>query len=256
MRHYSASKPGGGFTLTELLVVCGVVAVLASLLLLPAARVKSKARNVRCMNLLWQIGRGLQMYVQDHKGYPPLTSSDLRTICFDRLYPYYPVSWTNAAWNCPNYVSRNGILSRDLLKTNSIGISYAYNYLGVTSWAGCPQSIRDLRLGLGHLDQGSGYEARVVAPSEMYAVADARCLLHHNLPAGAIKMTPWSLHDEAPPLHDEHVNVLFCDGHVGYVRRKDYLYPPRTAANWNIDHQPHPEAWAPPERWVDEGLDP
>lgn len=241
----------GGFTVTELLVVCGVVAVLASLLLLPAARSRSKARNAACVNLLRQIGCGLQMYVQDHDNYPPLTDSGAETVCFERLYPYYPVNWTNAAWNCPNYVSRDGILSRDLVVKHSVGISYAYNYLGVTSWHGCPKSIRALRLGLGHLVRNSEKEARVMAPSEMYAVADARCLVYdQKVMAGCIKMTPWRLHDEAPGLHDQHFNVLFCDGHVGLVQRKDYLYPPRTACNWNNDHQPHPEAWAPRDMWV------
>src|SRR5574337_750608 len=68
-------KPGG-FTITELLVVCGILAALASLLLLAVTRSRSKARNVACVNLLRQIGCGLQMYVQDHENYPPLTDSD------------------------------------------------------------------------------------------------------------------------------------------------------------------------------------
>ena len=247
MRQHSMSKPAG-FTVVELLVVCGVVAILASLLLPPATRSRSKARNTACVNLLRQIGVGLQMYLQDNQSYPPLTDSDNETICFERLYPYYPIGWTNAAWNCPEYVSRNGILSRDLVVKHSLGISYAYNNMGVTSWHGSPESIHQLRLGLGHLLRNSEKEARVATPSEIYAVADARCLVNQKAIAGCIKMTPWLVHDEAPALHGQHFNVLFCDGHVGLVLSKDYLYPPRTASNWNNDHQPHPEAWAP--RWM------
>ncbi len=40
-------------------------------------------------------------------------------------------------------------------------------------------------------------------------------------------------------------NIVFCDGHLSLVKRNDYLFPPRTARNWNRDNQPHPEAWAP-----------
>jgi hypothetical protein len=29
------------------------------------------------------------------------------------------------------------------------------------------------------------------------------------------------------------------------VKRSDYLFPPRTARNWNRDNQPHEEVWAP-----------
>jgi hypothetical protein len=43
-------------------------------------------------------------------------------------------------------------------------------------------------------------------------------------------------------LHD---NMLFCDGHVALLKRSDYWYPPRSASNWNSDHQPHPETRAP-----------
>jgi len=91
----------------------------------------------------------------------------------------------------------------------------------------------------------------------MYAVADARSETVHQGIAGVIKMSPWSFSShsyfgerEANPPHGRSYNVLFCDGHVVLVRRSDYLYPPRSAAQWNCDHQPHPEAWAPANLWA------
>jgi hypothetical protein len=44
--------------------------------------------------------------------------------------------------------------------------------------------------------------------------------------------------------------MLFGDGHVLLVNRSDYLFPPRTAHDWNRDNQPHPEAWAPRQMWA------
>jgi hypothetical protein len=38
--------------------------------------------------------------------------------------------------------------------------------------------------------------------------------------------------------------------HVALIKRKDYLFPPRTGQNWNKDNQPHPEAWAPTNQWA------
>lgn len=239
------------FSLLELLVVVAIIGILAALLLPALARAKEKARAVACKNLLRQIGLGLQMYVQEQGGYPPMAEAGTDTLCFDRLYPYYPVSWTNAGWNCPSYVANRGIISRAMVQTNSAGISYSYNYKGIaTSWPGCPKALFQLQLGLGHVPKNSAREPAVFAPSEMYAVADARCLSATEGIAGTVKMGAWAFEHETPPLHAQGYNILCCDGHVALVKRQDYLYPPRSAANWNSDHQPHPEAWAPASDWA------
>jgi prepilin-type N-terminal cleavage/methylation domain-containing protein/prepilin-type processing-associated H-X9-DG protein len=240
------------FTLIELLVVIAIIAVLMALLLPALSRAREKARSASCRNLLRQIGLGLQMYVSDNGCYPPLAEKRTTTLCFDRLYPYYPVSWTNASWNCPTYIANNGVVSRESVITDSAGISYSYNYMGiVTGWSGCPRTIFQLQLGLGHLPRNSKREPGILVPSEMYAVADARSVEIAGLGiAGQVKMCPWTLNRKAPPPHGPGYNMLFCDGHVVLVKRSDYLYPPRTASNWNSDHQPHPEAWAPVSSWA------
>jgi prepilin-type processing-associated H-X9-DG protein len=59
------------------------------------------------------------------------------------------------------------------------------------------------------------------------------------------------IHDEeAAAPHSDGYNMLFCDSHVELVKRKDYLFPPRSAPHWNRDNQPHPELWAPTSDWV------
>src|ERR1022692_1607778 len=97
------SSTSRAFTLVELLVVIAIIAILAALLLPALSKGKGQAQSVACKNLLRQIGLGLQMYVQDNGCYPPLAERGATALCFDRLYPYYPVSWTNASWNCPTY---------------------------------------------------------------------------------------------------------------------------------------------------------
>jgi prepilin-type processing-associated H-X9-DG protein len=238
--------------LIELLTVIAIIGILAALLLPALSKAREKARNTSCKNLLKQIGIGLQMYVSDYSCYPPLAEKGTTTLCFDRLYPYYPASWTNDSWNCPTYMANNGIVSRNRVMTSSEGISYAYNYMGIaTGFAGCSKSIFQLRLGLGALPKFSKKEPGVLAPSEMYAVADARAVeLGGQGIAGCIKMMPWTLDRETSAPHGPGYNILFCDGHVILVKRNDYLYPPRAAANWNSDSQPHPEAWAPASLWA------
>jgi len=244
----------GAFTLVELLVVIAIVAVLLALLLPALSGAREKARCVACKDRLRQIGLGLQMYVSENGWYPPLAEKGTTTLCFDRLYPYDPVSWTNARWNCPTYVADDGVVSRDMVMTNSAGISYSYDYMGMaTGFSGCPKSIFALRLGLGGLPKHSKREPGVLVPSEMYAVADARSVqLAGPGIGGQIKMWPWSITYavETRPPHGPGYNMLFCDGHVVLVKRSDYLYPPRTATDWNSDHQPHPETWAPVNLWT------
>ena len=60
-----------GFTLVELLVVIGIVAVLLALLLPAVARARQSAMRSACMSNLRQIGAGLIAYATDHKGWFP-----------------------------------------------------------------------------------------------------------------------------------------------------------------------------------------
>jgi prepilin-type processing-associated H-X9-DG protein/prepilin-type N-terminal cleavage/methylation domain-containing protein len=263
------------FTLVELLVVAGIIGILAALLLTVVSQGKAEAQSAACKSHLRQIGVALTMYTSEAHHYPSLVersqASNVRAKNWtwaDAIYPYYSLSWTNPAWHCPRYIAQGGIIIPQPPMLD-IFTSYSYNYRGIVGegWEGATQRF-PMTLGLGIIPMTSAPDSGILAPSEMYAVADARWWSYHHYQetglAGKWNMSPWQYvyhisnptsswtvtHVETPPPHGQGYNMLFCDGHVALVKRSDYLYPPRTARHWNRDNQPHPEAWAPTGDWV------
>jgi prepilin-type N-terminal cleavage/methylation domain-containing protein/prepilin-type processing-associated H-X9-DG protein len=75
------------FTLVELLVVIGIIAILASMLLPTLVRGKEKARMTQCLNNIRQIGLGTMLYVhENHDIFPPSYVCDTNGNCGHTLW--------------------------------------------------------------------------------------------------------------------------------------------------------------------------
>jgi prepilin-type N-terminal cleavage/methylation domain-containing protein/prepilin-type processing-associated H-X9-DG protein len=89
-----ARRPRGGFTLVELLVVIGIIAVLMSILLPSLSQARKQAKVVQCQSSLRQLGLAAQMYATANRN----TFPNGQNYWWD--YPA-AVRWQSGMYNFP-----------------------------------------------------------------------------------------------------------------------------------------------------------
>lgn len=94
-----------GFTLVELLVVIGIIALLISILLPALNKARDAASTTACLSQLRQITTASLMYTQDNRGFlvacyiwPPAADGDRVQ---DMLLRYLPKTAGRTVWTCP-----------------------------------------------------------------------------------------------------------------------------------------------------------
>lgn len=107
-------SPSRGFTLVELLVVIGIIALLISILLPVLAKAREAGKRAACSSNLRQIGFAIQMFTQENKQRVPLGDSTsvglglvgcqfmtyLNNAEFFSLVDHYKA--TTQIWACPS----------------------------------------------------------------------------------------------------------------------------------------------------------
>jgi prepilin-type N-terminal cleavage/methylation domain-containing protein/prepilin-type processing-associated H-X9-DG protein len=140
-----------GFTLVELLVVIGIIALLISVLLPSLAKARRAAQTVACAANLRSIIQGMQMYASQNAG----------------AIPGSP--WTSARFTYANPAATS-------LTTIYDDSNYP-NVVSIFDWASPIMKVMGVKF-----DEGSSIEARVGTPGSIAAGQVSRWQRIHNFP--------------------------------------------------------------------------
>ncbi len=206
----SRSFPRRAFTILELLIVLGIVAVLAAIIFPVFARARQNARRASCQTHLKQIGLGMMQYARDYDEKMPLSLTVQGETWVDILHPYIK---SDAVFLCPNDLTPFPLPNPYRRRT-----SYALNQL----YAHIPRE----RL---FSTPGSGPHsinlAKIQSPAGTIAAGDSSDYLQVTMAprstsvALALNAAPPSFGDGGKlgrfvGRHLDGTNWLFLDGHV------------------------------------------
>jgi len=223
----SSHRPRG-FTLIELLVVIAIIAILAAILFPVFAQAREAARTTACRSNLKQVGNAMMMYVQDYDGtYPYWGGFTVGGYIFWKLDPYIKgMSATSAerksVWVCP---SRAGTTTQN---------SYGYNYLRLGNITTATTGY----LGVNGYNAPAS-EASLDAPADTVAFLDALDIVRppYGVQVNGYPDTVGGWHyirNTANQDNNGRTNVLFCDGHVKTMIRRQ-LVPVRVGGDARSD---------------------
>jgi len=236
-----------GFTLVELLVVIGIIALLIAILLPALNRAREQAKQVKCASNLRQMGEAMTMYINDWKYYPGAYANDGGNpfACWPSRLRLY-LGGVNDAFYCPSQelwsqwkagqaggatLADEGYgykFGEQLLYATTVPFSYGYNDWGCShTQPASPLTMRGLggdqwAASFNGINYANGHRqlkaSRVKAAAEMIAIAD-------NHPKGVwdYNLDPTDPTEYPGDVHHGGANVLWCDGHVDWWIQADLV---------------------------------
>jgi prepilin-type processing-associated H-X9-DG protein/prepilin-type N-terminal cleavage/methylation domain-containing protein len=225
-----------GFTLSELLVVISLIALLLAILLPAISRAKAKAREVACLNNLKQLQTCAKLYSLDHDDFlppnryvydtvtkaPSAGFSDKLTWC-PGLAPFdtttenikrgllFPYNKSTGIYRCPSDMARVQTPEGQLLhlrRTRSYNLSQSINGVPYPDKTLCPPSFAKES----EIDDPPPSELLFFVDVHEDAILDS----HFGIPPRG-----WPFAEERPRWwdlpagrHSQGANFSFADGHV------------------------------------------
>lgn len=242
-----------GFTLLELVVVMGIMALLFCLLLPALGFAKRQAQTSQCANNLHQIGLAIRIYVDDNQCYP-LATSDGLTGAWQRAIEPLP----DAVYYCP-VLGQPSTTFIQIFNWNGglIAPHYGYNVLGA-AFDGSPPYNPGLGGDVNLMDDSRvpTPENRIITPSQMIVAGDSATFIdvifgsqsQTNIPNQIYLAFPYPVprfnFAGVGNWHNTNANMVFADAHVQLASQQFWIAAtPESRRLWNSDNQPHPEWW-------------
>ncbi|MEA2733971.1 MAG: hypothetical protein QOE14_422 [Humisphaera sp.] len=246
------SRPLAGFTLVELLVVIGIIAVLVGILLPVLGSARRSARTLQCAAAMRQFGQANIMYVNEQRGWcvPVKTANGSNTD------PGYYGTLAYIPWYM-NAIMRKHLMMPVPPRFGTPGAYTTSNW--VENWPRgllCPESTISQELKKGTITHSYGWNRETLGRNDNSKVtnfANAYAVKLNKIPKSAEKIqmidgnwfyldgpamntpadwrTRWNVYGEREPggtnpitvnyRHKQGANVLFYDGHVTWLPKQD-----------------------------------
>jgi prepilin-type processing-associated H-X9-DG protein/prepilin-type N-terminal cleavage/methylation domain-containing protein len=189
-----------GFTLIELLVVIAIIAILAGMILPALAKAKEKARSIKCVSNLKQMGISTEMYSSDNNDYLPGNQHNLPSW----LASLATYNGTNI-YRCPGEKTRP--------------YSYAINDFLTAHPAGAPwfDFSRRTTVPAAAETMWMGEMMEDILGQDHFHFADYRNSPAPDDPSGAFSRDGFRS-QVFVNRHNSSANYLFLDGHVETIR--------------------------------------
>lgn len=201
------SRRQNAFTLVELLVVIGIIALLISILLPSLNRARESAQSVACKSNLRQIGMALLDYTTRNQGWLPSVDTQDGNVTLNRFWfaklDNYFVTEKQHVWSAESKV---WLCASDNIVRGPTGstwqtISYGYN-LELGYYSETTPAVWTAKLKVNQISQPTN---KVVAGD---AAGQANNAYRMFIEGGNYWQTPPAYR------HNSRANILFLDGHV------------------------------------------